>query len=243
VDLGDVQRDWTRLGQEDPLWAVLIKPGTKGGRWDIDDFLSTGRDEVDAALEHLTRLGGMPARLDRVLDFGSGAGRLTQALAQHAGHVTGVDISPPMIETAQRIDQTDNCEFVLNQRADLEMFDDDTFDLVYSSLVLQHMPEEAAHGFLREMCRVLRPGGALVVQVATTPTRSFKGMAFKYAPKPFLRWAQTRLLGYPAPMRMQAVSDAQFTRTVADKMTVLDTVADDSYGGHWVYHRHYATKR
>lgn len=243
MDLGDVQRDWTRLGEEDPLWAVLIKPGTKGGRWDVDEFLNTGRDEVDAALEHLAGLGGMPARLDRVLDFGSGAGRLTQALAQHAGHVTGVDISAPMIETAQRIDRTDNCEFVLNQRGDLQLFDDGTFDLVYSSLVLQHLPEEAATAFLLEMCRVLRPGGALVVQVATHPTRSFKGMAFKYAPKPLLRWAQTRLLGYPAPMRMQAVSDAQFARAVAGSLTVLDTAADDSYGGHWVYHRHYAMKR
>ena len=243
MDLADVQRDWTRLGEEDPLWAVLIKPGTKGGRWDIDEFLSTGREEVDGALRHLTDLGAMPARLDRVLDFGSGAGRLTQALAQHAAHVTGVDISPPMIETARQIDRTNNCEFILNQRADLKMFDDHTFDLVYSSLVLQHMPEAAATGFLREMCRVLRPGGALAVQVATSPTRSVKGMAFKYAPKPLLRWGQTRLLGYPAPMRMQAVTDAQFSSTVAGSLTLLDTVADDSYGGHWVYHRHYATKR
>jgi ubiquinone/menaquinone biosynthesis C-methylase UbiE len=243
VDLGDVQRDWTRLGEEDPLWAVLIKPGTKGGRWDVDEFLSTGRDEVDGALKHLTELGAMPARLDRVLDFGSGAGRLSQALAQHAAHVTGVDISPPMIETAQRIDRTDNCEFVLNQAPDLNVFADDTFDLVYSSLVLQHMPEAAATGFLREMCRVLRPGGALIVQVAATPTRSFKGLAFKYAPKPLLRWAQTRLLGYPAPMRMQAVTDVQFAHTIGSSLALLDTVSDDSYGGHWVYHRHYATKR
>lgn len=245
VDLGDVQRDWTKLGEDDPLWAVLIQPGTRGGRWDVDDFLATGRAEIDASLEHLRGLDALPVLdrvLDRVLDFGSGAGRLTQALAAHATSVVGVDISEPMIRTARRLNQVDNCEFVLNQRPDLSLFDDQTFDLVYSSLVLQHMPLDAALTFLREMSRVLRPGGALVVQVAATPTRTFKGMAFKYAPQPLLRWAQTRLLGYPAPMRMQAITDDVFAGAVAGRLTVLDTVADDTYGGHWVYHRHFAVK-
>lgn len=242
MDLGDVQRDWTKLGEDDPLWAVLIKPGTRRGQWDVDEFLATGRAEIDESMAHLRELGALP-RLDRVLDFGSGAGRLSQGLAAHAGSVTGVDISAPMIETARRLDRTDNCEFVLNQQADLSIFEDESFDLVYSSLVLQHMPLAVGLGFLREMCRVLRPDGALVVQVATTPTRSFKGMVFKYAPKPMLRWAQTRLLGYPAPMRMQAIFDEVFAETVSGTMTMRNTVADDTYGGHWVYHRHYATKR
>ena len=242
VDLGDVQRDWTKLGEDDPLWAVLIQPGTRGGRWDVDDFLATGRAEIDASLDHLRRLMPLPT-LDRVLDFGSGAGRLSQALAAHATSVVGVDISEPMIRTARRLDRSDRCEFVLNQRSDLSVFDDESFDLVYSSLVLQHMPLDVALTFLREMSRVLRPGGALVVQVAATPTRSFKGWAFKYAPKPLLRWAQTRLLGYPAPMRMQAITDQDFVGAVAGSLTVLDTVTDDTYGGHWVYHRHFAVKR
>jgi 2-polyprenyl-3-methyl-5-hydroxy-6-metoxy-1,4-benzoquinol methylase len=242
VDLDDVQRDWTRLGEDDPLWAVLIKPGTRHGQWDIDEFLRTGQDEITASLDHLRGLGALP-QLDRVLDFGSGAGRLSQALASHAKRVTGVDISAPMIETARRLDRTDNCEFLLNERADLSLFEDHTFDLVYSSLVIQHLPREAGFTFLREMCRVLRPGGALIVQVASTPTMSFKGLAFRYAPKPLLRWAQTKLLDYPAPMRMQAISDGAFASVVGDSVDLLDTLVDQTYGGHWVYHRHFAVKR
>jgi len=242
MDLGDVQRDWTRLGEDDPLWAVLIKPGTKGGQWDPDEFLATGRDEVDAALAHLQELGGLRP-LTRVLDFGSGAGRLSQALARHATSVTGVDISEPMVRTARTLDLDDTCEFIVNTRPDLSLFADNHFDLVYSSLVLQHMPKPVALGFLNEMIRVLRPGGALIVQVAAKPTLSFKGLAFRYAPKPLLRWAQTRLLGYPAPMRMEGLTDHDFVTAVAGSLDVLETVNDDTYGGHWIYHRHYAVKR
>lgn len=242
VDFEDVQRDWTQLGKDDPLWAVLIMPGTKDRGWDPDEFLSTGRVEVESALTRLRTLGG-PSTFDHVLDFGSGAGRLTQALAAHAVKVTGVDISAPMIETAKSLDKTDNCEFVLNTRPDLSLFADDTFDLVYSSLVLQHMPKDIGIVFLQEMCRVLRPGGALVIQVVSTPTLSFKGLAFRYAPPKALRWAQTRILKYPAPMHMQGVPDTVFKRIVAPSLDVLDSETDTSYGGHWVNRRHFAVKR
>lgn len=242
MDFEDVQRDWTQLGKDDPLWAVLVKPGAKDGRWDVDEFLATGQVEVDGALAHLRTLGG-PIAFDRILDFGSGAGRLTQALAGHGTEVTGVDISAPMIEMARSLDKTDNCEFVLNSRPDLSLFDDDTFDLVYSSLVLQHMPEDVGIAFLEEMCRILRPGGALVIQVVSTPTLSFKGMAFRFAPRRLLRWAQTHLLKYPAPMHMQGVPDKVFNRIVSGSLDVLDSVTDSTYGGHWVNRRHFSIKR
>ena len=242
MDFEDVQRDWTRLGKEDPLWAVLIKPGTKDGHWDPDEFLATGRVEVDAALSRLRSVGG-PEKFDSILDFGSGAGRLTQALAAHGSKVTGVDISAPMIETAISLDPGRTCEFVLNSRPDLSLFDDESFDLVYSSLVLQHMPKTVGTIFLEEMCRVLRPGGALVIQVVSTPTFSVKGLAFRYAPRRLLGWAQTHLLKYPAPMHMQGYPDRKFKRIVESSLDVVDSETDETYGGHWVNRRHYAIKR
>ncbi|MBJ7451214.1 MAG: hypothetical protein JHC71_03900, partial [Blastococcus sp.] len=41
-----VRNDWITLGSEDPLWAVLVADGTRGGRWDTDAFLRLGRDDV-----------------------------------------------------------------------------------------------------------------------------------------------------------------------------------------------------
>src|SRR3954468_6864411 len=78
-----VRADWTRLGAEDPLWAVLVEDGKRGGRWDVDEFLALGRADVERARGILAEQG-LPTTWNRVLDFGCGAGRLSQALAEHA---------------------------------------------------------------------------------------------------------------------------------------------------------------
>jgi ubiquinone/menaquinone biosynthesis C-methylase UbiE len=239
-----VRRDWTRLGADDPLWAVLIRPGTRHGHWDPDEFLATGRQEVEQAVAHLADLGVL-RDLHDVLDFGCGAGRATQALAARAPRVVGVDVSPTMLEAARRLDRTDGrCTFLLNEQPDLSAFAEGSFDLVYSSLVLQHLPPELARAYLGEMMRVLRPHGAMAVQVATRPTRSVKGLLFRYAPQPLLRFGQRRILGYPAPMRMHAMSASEFADAVAPYGgRLVDSVEDDTYGGHWIYHRHFAVRR
>src|SRR5689334_18240011 len=109
-----VRRDWTRLAERDPLWAVYVAPGTRGGRWDVERFFALGREDVAAAMAWLARLG-LPTRFERVLDFGCGVGRLSQALAEHAAEVVGVDVAPPMIERARELDPEGRCEFVLNE--------------------------------------------------------------------------------------------------------------------------------
>jgi len=44
--LARLHRDWTRLGEADPLWAVCVDPARHGGRWDVQEFLATGRAEI-----------------------------------------------------------------------------------------------------------------------------------------------------------------------------------------------------
>lgn len=242
--LDEVRRDWERLGSEDPLWAVLMRPGTRHGRWDADEFLATGRAEVDLAIGHLADISPTDP-LARALDFGCGAGRVTQALAAHVDAVVGVDVSAPMLDAARALDRTGGrCTFVLNEHDDLRDFADGEFDLVYSSLVLQHLPPDAARVFLSEFARVVRPGGAIVVQVASEPTRSTKGLLFRYAPHRLLRFGQRALLRYPAPMRMHGISADDLTGALAPHgVDVVDVVEDTTYGGHWTYHRYFAAKR
>lgn len=243
MQFDDLQRDWTRLGAEDPLWAVLVTPGGKGAGWDPEAFLATGRAEVAQALGQLRHLGGTPGR-ERALDFGCGVGRLSGALAEHVDEVVAVDISPTMLERAAALDRSDGrIRFVLNERPDLAVQPDASVDLVYSSLVLQHMPRPLAAGYLREFARVLRPGGAAVVQVVSRPDWSAKGIVTRIAPGPVLRWAQRRLLGYPAPMLMAAMPP-RAVRAALDGtgLRVLGTARDDSYGSHWVCTRWFLSK-
>jgi SAM-dependent methyltransferase len=240
VSLDQLQDDWTRLGKEDPLWAVYVAPGTKGGKWDVDAFFALGREEVDGVFAEFRRLGLTPGRR-RALDFGCGVGRLSQALAEHVDEVVGVDISPPMLEKARELDRSGGrCRFVLNEATDLAVVPSGSVDVVYSSLVLQHMPPELARGYLREFARILAPGGVAAFQVASRPTMSLKGLVFRLAPWPLLRWAQQRLLGYPAPMRMSRMTSADVRGELEGTgARLVAAVDDDSYGGHWHYTRYF----
>jgi SAM-dependent methyltransferase len=240
VTFNEVRADWTRLGKEDPLWAVLVAPGMRGRRWDVDDFFATGREEVDTSLARLEPLGLSPGTA-RALDFGTGVGRLARALATRFDTVTAVDVSPTMLDEARRLDRSEGrIDWVLNEVPDLSFVEDASVDLVYSSLVLQHLPLDLARDYLREFIRVLRADGVAVVQVASRTTLSFKGLVFGYAPFPLVAWGQRHLLGYPAPMRMTGMPPKVMRGVLAGTgARVVETVEDRAYGGHWIYDRHY----
>lgn len=237
MDLERTRADWTALGAQDPLWAVLVTPEGRHDGWDPDAFLATGRQEVSAVLERVSAIGLQPGTRS-ALDFGCGAGRLTQALREHVDRAVGVDFSEPMLERARTLDVEGRCEFVHNERPDLSVFDDATFDIAYSSLVLQHIPTAAARRYLAEMVRVVRPGGLVVVQVATRPDRSLKGRAAAVLPRRAVRFVQRRLLGYPAPMDMYPLSRADVETAVSVQGRVAAAWDEPMYGGHWVYTRY-----
>ncbi len=239
----ETRADWTELGAADPLWAVLVDPSTKNGAWDIEDFLATGRREVDGALASLDGFGGATSP-KRALDFGCGVGRLSQALAAHYEEVVGVDISAPMLARARELDRSGGrCRFVLNDEPHLGQFEDASVDLVFSSIVLQHVPPGPAMTYLREFTRIVRPGGAVVVLLPTGVRRTFKGLLFKFLPHRVLRWSQQRLLGYPAPMRMHTFDRGAVEQIfAAAAMTVVGTTDEPEHGPHWDFTRFYATR-
>jgi SAM-dependent methyltransferase len=160
------QRDWEDLGHLDPCWAILALSDRRYGRWDLDEFFRSGEQEIAGLAADMRRLG-YPARRGRALDLGCGVGRLTRALATHFRHCYGLDISAPMIAAARKLNAThSNCEFLLNDKPDLRMFQDGHFDLIYSVLVLQHLPTRAAIGaYVADCARILAPGGLLVCQI------------------------------------------------------------------------------
>jgi len=240
MDLEELRDDWTRLGAEDPLWAVYVAPGTRGGRWNVDDFFALGSQEAASALGELDRLGLCPGR-NVAVDFGCGVGRLSAALAQHFAEVIAVDISPTMLEQARRLDRSEGrCRFVLNDSDNLAFLADGSVDVVYSSLVLQHMSPQLAARYVREFARVLAHDGVAIFQVASRPTMSLKGLAFRIAPWPVIRWAQRRLLGYPAPMRMNGLSRSAIENALdSTDARIVGVIRDESYGGHWHYDRYY----
>jgi SAM-dependent methyltransferase len=237
MDLDRTRQDWTTLGARDPLWAVLVTPQGRHDAWDREAFLATGRAEVTEVLTRI-RDGGWAPGHGSALDFGCGAGRLTQALRDHFDHVVGVDFSVPMLARARELDADRRCDFVHNDRADLSVLADASFDLAYSSLVLQHIPTALARAYLSELLRVVRPGGLVVVQVASRPDTSARGLLTRVMPRPLMRFVQRRLLGYPAPMDMYRLSPADVSAATHAWGQVVASWDEPMYGGHWVYTRY-----
>lgn len=121
--------------------------------------ISLGRDKV--IRQKLIELAS-PAPGEKVLDVGCGTGTLAIAIKSQvgAGEVHGIDASSEMIEVAKEKAAKAGSDIDF-QVALIEAipFPDATFDLVTSSLMLHHLPDDLkVKGFL-EIRRVLKPGG------------------------------------------------------------------------------------
>jgi SAM-dependent methyltransferase len=159
-------RDWDDLAELDPFWAVLSEPAFTQGEAGAEAFFATGAGEVSGALD-VARDLGRPARFGSALDFGCGVGRLSRALAARFERCTAVDVSPKMLDVARRLNEdVPNVEFILNDGPDLKLFESGSFDLVYSSIVLQHLPSRGEiEEFISEFVRLTAADGLAVFQV------------------------------------------------------------------------------
>jgi ubiquinone/menaquinone biosynthesis C-methylase UbiE len=160
------KRDWEEMARADPLWAISSVQSRRYGRWDLQEFFASGEAEIAEALGKADELG-LPRERDEALDFGCGVGRTTRALARRFRECVGVDISAAMVTRARQLEpKCENCRFIVNDAEHLHIFPPRMFDMVYSSLVLQHLPNMSmARGYIGEFLRVLRPEGLAVFQL------------------------------------------------------------------------------
>jgi len=244
VNLPKLQRNWDLLGRTDPLWAILFDPTKRGNRWRPEEFFATGRQEVARLFADLDRVG-VPVRPGRALDFGCGAGRLTQALAERFEEVDGVDIAPSMLALAERYNRCGpRCRYHLSAGGDLALFGDATFNLACSLLVLQHVENQYARGYLAELLRVLRPGGVLVVGLPSHPRPTLRGRLFALLPNGALNvWRRLRYRRRGV-MELHGLRQEEVVAVLrAAGGLVVDVITDDVLGRDWHTYRYVAVKQ
>jgi SAM-dependent methyltransferase len=171
---------WDKLAKEDPLWAILSDPSKRGRRWDLQEFMKTGEREI-ALLFHRCAELDLPIARDRALDFGCGVGRLTQALGRRFEHVVGVDISQPMLDLAVTLNRYPGVRYVRSGDQPLRDLLQQRFDLIYSNVVLQHVPKSIAAGYVGDLVDMVAPHGLLVFQL---PSHRIEASDAPFRPMP-----------------------------------------------------------
>jgi SAM-dependent methyltransferase len=143
--------------------AVRRQFGAAAGEYALAAVHISGAD-LDCMLAAAGLTGG-----EKVLDVGSGAGHSTLHFARAGAQITGLDLTDEMVETGRRLAAGEGLANARFERGDAEdmPFADDAFDLVTCRQCAHHFADVPAA--LREIRRVLRPGGRLLLCDSMAP--------------------------------------------------------------------------
>lgn len=157
-----MREKWDQFAREDARFYIA----TSREDWNDESFNESGRALVDDTMRWL----GPASQRRRMLEIGCGLGRTAIHFAAHFDRVDAVDISPEMIRRANERPHPQNLHFHITSGEDLSQFADHSFDFIFSSIVMQHIPyEESLRTYIREIGRLLTPGGAAIIQFDTRP--------------------------------------------------------------------------
>lgn len=109
----------------------------------------------------------------QVLDIGCGTGALTLRAARRGASVKGIDVNPQMLEIAVRRARNtglaDRIELVEMSVAELDAERSESYDVVMSGLCLSELGDDELAYTLKQVTRILRPGGLLLVADEVRP--------------------------------------------------------------------------
>lgn len=159
--LARMRNDWQQRAVEDPLHYIALNMR------DPQDFADSAIPDLNVILD------GVPTG-GRVLEIGAGIGRLLVPLEDRFDELVGVDIAPGMIDLSHDyLVGHPKVKVLVNDGASLP-FEDKSFDVVFSYITFQHIPDRAiVERYIADAHRVLKPGGTFRFQVVklTWPQR------------------------------------------------------------------------
>jgi SAM-dependent methyltransferase len=128
-------------------------------RW-AATFLDSGETIVDAMADTLRSAGKSLDDFDSVLDFGCGCGRLLRHLPKFTkAKLFGCDYNPELVAWCAK--NLPIAKLAVNSLEPPLPYSDGSFDFIYARSVFTHLPEKAQIEWMRELHRVLAPGGVL----------------------------------------------------------------------------------
>jgi len=167
ADPGHMQQFWDERAREDAFFFVDNRLEYRNP--DVESFWAEGESDLAALL---TLVGAAIRPQDTVVDIGCGVGRLTRAIAAQEATVLAVDVSREMLDRARELNaHVEDVTWVHGDGTSLAQIADATADACVSHVVFQHIPDpHVTLGYVREIGRVLRPGGWAAFQVSNDPS-------------------------------------------------------------------------
>lgn len=139
-----------------------------------------------------------------ILEIGCGTGLLTAAMARQGATVVGIDINPGMLRRAEsRLREgalMERVELHLMDAAQIgERFEDDSFDLVVSSLAFSEITPQARAYVLESCLPLMKPGARLAIIDEVQPERYLERLVISAVRMPLrlLTWLLTRATTHP----------------------------------------------
>ena len=152
-----MKQDWNERARKDAEFFIAKTTGAEA-------FEASARDDVRALVSGIESAITPSAR---ILEMGCGIGRLIKQLAPQVREIHGIDVSGEMIERAGvYLADLPNVHLHENTGSDLSDLETGSFDVVYSYLMFQHVPDQTVvERYLHEASRVLRPSGVFKFQI------------------------------------------------------------------------------
>jgi SAM-dependent methyltransferase len=155
MELNSYKATWNNRVNSLKTGAIAVDGST-----DEETLISNGKW---TAKQMLTALD--ISKEDVVLEMGCGVARIGKLLAPHCKKWIGTDIADNMIDVAkERLKEFDNVEFHALARNDLSCIADNSVDKVYTVAVFCHLDKEDLYNYLKEMHRILKPGGVVYAE-------------------------------------------------------------------------------
>lgn len=199
---GSMKKDWNLRAQDNYQLAIASVHVE-------EHFLESGRNDADVLLRYLN---GHDLSQWKALDYGCGVGRLIRPLAPTFAELHGLDISDEMVRIgSEQLADFSNVRLHVLEASSLP-FPDNSFDLVYSIHVFQHMPKEAFRTLIPEVARILKPGGTFLFHLTYPYTFRRQVQALLGMDKPRTDTYRRRFYSFGRLRRLLGASGLEISR-------------------------------